>query len=513
MFQTRRIGLALLALVMGGIAACDDTVTESDLQKWTNNEVGLRRIKEVVTDAQQPAATRVRALEVMVEKGRGMEMRVRTMVDAITDEADRQQIMRGIAESLVRHVEEGRPSLLGAKDALMMSARFIEPELLERARKAIAAWAFADIDWTLTPEGLREKIQSRMSTGQIVDLGKDGYEAAAILVANAFNVEQMTRFLVDAKDPTAHTLLVKGLRQLHTREAPTGFQLEALSRVVHPDAAAYLLELSRSSVLEPDLADASYSFALSLYRNKELPDAATARASAVTAILGQLTNASPADRFYFARNVVELSAGARLADALRSFPDDKRYGEAEEDPAKSIMDFAFDFADLADTAQHAPTLSMMVKDGNRIQKAIAIICAKAAELGALIPELTALSEQVEKETDVDVSDLLGEGVTLGTLARNTLEGLALMAEARTAMAAGKYTKEQFDNRKFLIVVEYEASGDTYKANVESEYNAWLESLKAPEKKPDGGSDAGAPPAPGKAPVAVEAPPKDAPAPP
>ncbi len=154
---------------------------------------------------------------------------------------------------------------------------------------------------------------------------------------------------------------------------------------------------------------------------------------------------------------------------------------------------------------------MMVKDVNRIQKAIAIICAKAAELGALIPELTALSEQVEKETDVDVSDLLGEGVTLGTLARNTLEGLALMAEARTAMAAGKYTKEQFDNRKFLIVVEYEASGDTYKANVESEYNAWLESLKAPEKKPDGGSDAGAPPAPGKAPVAVEAPPKDAPA--
>ncbi len=509
MFQTRRFGLALLAFVMGGVVACDDTVTESDLQKWTNNEVGLRRIKDVVIDAQQPSATRVRALEVMVEKGRGMEMRVRTMVDAIADEADRQQIMRGIGESLVRHVEEARPSLLGAKDALMMSARFLEPELLERARKAIATWAFTDIDWNLTPDTLREKIQSRMSTGQIVDLGNHGYEAAAILIANAFNVEQMTRFLVDAKDPRAHALVVKGLRALHAREAPTGFQLDALSRVVHPEAAAYLLELSRSSVLEPDLADAAYSFALSLYRNKDLPDATSARSAAVASILGQLGTASPGDRWYFARNVVELSAGAKLGEALRSFPDDKRYGEGEEDPAKSIMDFALDFADLADTAQHVPTLSMMVKDGNRVQKAIAILCAKAAELSALTPELTALAEQIEKETDVDLSDLLGEGVTLGTLARNTLEGLAMMSEARAAMGAGKYTKEQFDSRKFLIVVEYEASGDTYKANVEAEYNTWLESLKPKENKPEPGTKAGA--APEKEPVAVEATPPEKPA--
>jgi len=493
--------------MLSGFAGCDNTVTESDIQKWTNNEVGLRRIREVVIDAKQPLATRIRALEVMVEKGRGMEIRVRSMTDLILDDADRAQVLGGAVDSFIRAIEEKRPHLLAAKDAVMMSARYIAPEQFERARKAIAAWAFADLNWDLGSDDVKAKIQSRLSIGQIVDLGPYGYEAAAIIMSNAFNVEQMLRFLVDAKTPEASALAVKALRKLHQTRLVTGFELDGLSRMVAPAAANYLLELSRSDALEQELRDAAYSFALSIFRNKELPDAVDARDAAVTFIMESLKKASPNDRWYFARNIVELSAGSRLAEVLKTFPDDTSYASAEEDAAKSVMDFCFDLADLKDPTKFAPAIAASLKSGHRVQKAIAIICAKTAEMGSLIPALNTYAELVEKEEDVSLADLLGEDVTLGTLGRNALEGLALIAAARTALGEGKLTKEQFENKKFLIVVEYELSGDAYKTGIDERYNAWIESqsAKGAEAPTEAAKPVEAPPASAVVAPTVEAP--------
>jgi hypothetical protein len=484
------------------VAACDDTVTEDDLQKWTNNEIGLKRVREVVTDAKQPIATRVRALEVMVEKGRGMEMRVRTMLDAVEDEADRAALLRGVVETLVRHIEEKRPSLLGAKDAIMMSGRYIEPELFDRVRKAIAAWAFGDITWETPSDELREKISSRMSTGQIVDLGPYGIEAAGILLSNAFNVEQMLRFLVDTRQPEAARTAVKALRKLHRSEAPNGFQLDALSRLIIPEAAEYLFDLSRSPTLEPELRDACYNFALSLYRNPALPDATAARLAVLARMVEMLKTATPNERWLVARNIVEFSAGTMFADVLKAFPDDKSYATADEDVGKSVMDFCFDLADLPTASVHHPTIEKALREGHRVQQAIAILCAKTAEVNAMIPALREKADLVEKEGDVSVADLLGEGITIGTLSRNALEGLALMTEARTALGEGRYTKEQFENRKFLIAVEFEEHGDAYRAAIDERYGAWVESQKPPAavEKPAPAPGGAPAPAPGGAPA-------------
>src|SRR5690606_23869374 len=59
----RILGRLAAALVVAALAvpACDSTVTESALMKWTNTDLGLARIKEVVADPQQPMDTRVRA--------------------------------------------------------------------------------------------------------------------------------------------------------------------------------------------------------------------------------------------------------------------------------------------------------------------------------------------------------------------------------------------------------------------------------------------------------------------
>ena len=480
-------------LVAASLAACDQTVEESDLQKWTNNEVGLKRVAEVVKDPATPRATKVRALEIMVEKGRGMELRVRPAIDSVEDVAEQKAITAELTELLLKHLVERRPSMLVAKDTILMSARQMEPDQLKRVREAIAAWAFGDISWETPQDELRQKMQARLSTGQIVDLGPLGHEAAGILIANAFNVDQMVRFLMDAKTPEASALAVKGLRRLHKTDPVNGFHLDALSRLVAPDAAAYLLELTRAEGVEPELREAAYSFALAILRNPSLPDAEKARAEAVKALTARIATATPNERWLIARNAIELSKGAVLGDVIRTFPDDKSYAEADEDAGKSVMDLCFDVSDLPNAADLAPVLDGILRDGNKVQKAIAILCAKTSEHHAILPRLDELVLLVDQPTDTPVPNFLGAAFTLGKLARNAKEGLAMMTAARNLTNEGKYTKEQFENRKFLIAVEFEASGEAYTKNVEEAYAAWLATQKPVEAGAVAPGAAAAPP--------------------
>src|SRR5690606_34290193 len=144
-------------------------------------------------DKEQPAALRVRALEIVVDKQQ--ELRVRGMIELIPDQADREAIARQLVDTLARHVETRAPSQLAAKDAILLLKRYLPPEQLDRVQKTIADWAFADISWDTPAPELKSKLEARISAGQIADLGPYGLESAAILLANGFIAEQMVRYL------------------------------------------------------------------------------------------------------------------------------------------------------------------------------------------------------------------------------------------------------------------------------------------------------------------------------
>jgi hypothetical protein len=169
------------------------------------------------------------------------------------------------------------------------------------------------------------------------------------------------------------------------------------------------------------------------------------------------------------------------------------------------MDFCLDLSDLPNAADLAPVVETLLREGHKVQQAIAILCGKTAEHQGLIPKLTELSALVDQPTDVKIDNFLGEGFTLGKLARNALEGLAMMAEARIQNNEGKLTKEQFENRKFLIAVEFEATGEAYRKQVDEAFTAWLESQKAAPAAAPAPAPA-APAAAAPAPAAPAAPP-------
>jgi hypothetical protein len=477
---------ALVALLSGLMLACDSTVTESDLQKWTNNEVGFEKITKVIQDPRQPMPTRVRALEVVVEKGH--EIRVRGMIDPIADEADRLAIARQLVDHLMKHVERRSPAQLQAKDAAMTLMRYLPPEQVDFVRRTVAAWAFSDIGWDTPADELKQKLESRISAGQISDLGPYGFEPAAILLSHGFVAEQMVRYLSSSKSPEAAALLLKGFKRYLPVYGPNPFYLETLRKLEDPGVAVMFLELYKNTNFDQETRDAYFASAVAMLESPKVKDSEDAKKALADQFIAIAKSGNAEDTWLAAANVRTLTGASRLGDVLALFTEDKKYREVSEDPGKSVLDFCFDLEALQKTAEIQPILGSTLAQGNRIQKAIAILCAKTLRLDALRPGLAQLAALLNKPEDPSVADFLGEAelgnpprrvpLTLGYLAQNAIEGLNLLASAEAELKAGKLTADQHTSKRFMIVVEFETLGEAYTKVIAERYQAWLEDQQA-----------------------------------
>ncbi|TNF33445.1 MAG: hypothetical protein EP329_08290, partial [Deltaproteobacteria bacterium] len=474
----RALLTALAVLLALGGSACDSTVTESDLQKWTNNDLGLARIKEVVSNAEQPIDTRIRALEVVVEKG--FPLRVRGFIDAIHDEGQRAEVVKRLAAQLLLHVEKRSKFQLDAKDCLMTLSRYMTPEQFEPVQKAVGAWAFSDITWDTPQSEVKDKVQTRISSGQIMDLGHYGWQAASVLIKNGFVVDKMVRYLGTAKDPVATEALLKGLRKLQASTGAQRYHIEALRSTESPAACAYLLEMYMNPEIEDEFRAGAFNVAVEMMA---LPSVKKDPKAVVEQLLKLIDTEQPEDRWLGATNLIHMSGLEHLDAILASFKDDKVYKKAEEDPAKSVMDLCLDIHDLGLSAQAIATFKATLAGDNRVQKSIAIVCLKANDGYDAKPELTALAKLTgDKDKDVDVDDFLGESLTLGALAQNALDGLAQLAVVSVDAKAGKYTEEQAKTRRLLTVFELAKTGDDYAQVVEQRYQGWVAEQKEIERE-------------------------------
>jgi hypothetical protein len=497
--------MSICLLLLAAAVGCDDTVTESDLQKWTNNEVGFERITQVIRDPKQPMPTRVRALEVVVEKGH--ESRVRGMIDPIPDEADRLAIARQLVDQLMKHVTAGSPSQLPAKDTAMALMRYLPPEQVDFVRKSVASWAFSDITWDTPADELKTKLTSRLSGGQVADLGPYGLEPAAILLSHGFVAEQMVRYLSAANTPEAGALLLKGLKKYLPVYGPNPLYLETLRKLEDPQVVLLFLELYQNPALEQEVRDAYFATAVSMLEMPKIKDAGDAKKVIADQFLKIGAAGKAEDTWLAAANVNSISGVGRLEDVFGLFTEAKNYREASEDPGKSVLDFCFDLETQKKNDEVQSVLKKILASGNKIQKAIAILCAKTMRLDALKADLAPMAALLGKPEDI-VVDFLGQGelgepaksvpLTLGYLAQNTIEGLAMLATVEADLKANKLTADQHTQKRFMVIVEFETLGAAYTKVIEERYQAWVEDMKAQPPQPAPGAPAPAPgaPAPG-----------------
>ncbi|MCC6623527.1 MAG: hypothetical protein IT385_19865 [Deltaproteobacteria bacterium] len=497
-------GWLLFALLL--VAACDSTVTEDDLQKWTNNEVGLDRIRELLQDPEQPLDTKVRALEVMVEKR--LEKRLgesphpvtaalRPGVLSAVELKDRITLMSALAERLLKHVEQRDALLLVSKDAILMHLKLLSPEVADRAQRVIAQWAFGDISWELPPAEVRSKIESRMGPDQIIQLGRYGVDGAGVLLSHGFTAEAMTRYIVLSGAPDANATLIRAMKKLIPQYGLQKYHAYALLKTGEPDAAALLFELYRDPKTDEDLRELTFSLGVQML---ELPKVKARSGPAVEELIKIGMAGGGEDRWLAAANIIAMTGSARLADIIAMFKDDNAYASAMDDPGKSVMDLCLDLADLEQKPQVVPFMKGQLAGGNRIQKTIAILCLKSHQADEAKPELSALAALIGKPEDVSVDDLLKGELTHGKLAKNTIEGLDLLARWDADKAAGKLDDAGRKYKRFLTIVEFELVGEDYPKAIEERFKVWLDSQTSPGA-PAPGTPAPAPGAPAPAPGA------------
>ena len=500
--STRALWGAVALVLALGAGACGSTVTEEDLQKWTNNDIGLARIKEVVADPTQPIETRVRALEVVVEKG--FPLRVRGFVDGVHDAGAAAELVKRLTAQLLLHVEKKTQFQLDAKDCLMSLERYMEPAAFEPVQKAVALWAFGDLSWDSPASEVQDKVQKRISSGQIMDLGRHGWDLAGILIENGFVVDKMVRFLGTAKDPKATGILLKGLRKLHAKSGAQTYHIEALRSTDNAAACAYLLEMYMNPEIEDEFRAVAFNVAVEM---AALPAIKADPSVVVEQLLKLIATDQPEDRWLGATNLVQLGGATHLDAILAALKDDKVYKKAEEDPAKSVMDLCLDLHDLGLGDTVASTFLAALERDNRIVRSVAVVCLKAmgrSEARSALEKLAALAVAKDPkkpaEGDIDLDDFLGEQLTLGKLAQNALDGLTQIAALEADAKAGKYTEEQKKTRRLLTVFELAKVGEEYTKLVSERYDAWVAEQKELEKKKTEGAPAEAPPAGGAAPA-------------
>jgi len=469
-------GLLAIALV-----ACGGAPEEADLQKWAGSEAGFQRLAVVVRDKEQPLETRVRALEVVVEKQQ--ELRVRGMVELITDMADRQTVARTLVDKLAKQVESRAPSQLAAKDTILMLARYLAPEQLDRVQKVIAAWAFSDITWETPSEELKTKLESRISAGQIADLGPYGLESAAILLANGFIAEQMVRYLSGSPSPDAKPLLLKAFRRFFPAFLNVNpFYLDSIRKTQDPAGAQLLFQLYQDTKLDQKSRDAAFTVGAMMLDQPTIKGQLEASKPIVDELVKIGSTPLIEDRWLAAANILTITGGAGLGQVLDLFKDDKTYTEPAAN-GNSILDLCFELYKEAKPSASQPAIEKALASGNRIQKSIAILCSKTLVMADMKPALAPIAATLSGKGDTSLADFLGEvdsdgkksPLTLGFLAQNAIEGIDLLVASKLETLDESKRKA----RHFVIAVEYKELGAQYAKDIEDRYQ---QSLKAPAPK-------------------------------
>ncbi len=464
---------ALAGLYAASVVACQGPVTEEDLHKWTHNDLGIQRIGEVVSDPLQPVPTRIRALEVIVEKG--LSSKLRLLLDEVPESAGRAEVVAGLQAELLDHLVKKDDAQYDAKDALMQLQRYVDEADFAVIQKAVAAWAFSDIQWETPESEVKQKVEHRMTSGQIADLGREGWRGAAVLVSYGLAVDRMLTYLTDAKDPEATELLLEAMKRLHANIGVRIHHLEALARTESPAAATYLLDIYLDDTKESDIRNSAFNAAIGML---EAPALAKDPAPIVERLLKLMEAKQPGDRWLGALNIIRLEGVGQLEAILTLLKDDVDYTETDIPARKSVMDLCLDIYDGGHSERAVPIFMKHATDSNPVVAAISIICLKANQAQRAKPVLEAIAGSSDEAVTRPLARFLGESLTLAGLARNAVEGLTMMDAVDADAKAGKLDAVRARNKKLIITFAIDELGEAYTAIVAERYEAFDKEFRA-----------------------------------
>lgn len=450
-------------VVSGVLSACGGRPGPGNFEKFTANENGVRLLERYIQDTSNPDAARVEAVVTLVQGGWALHLR--KVLDGCPD---REDMARKVADALIARLPDlaGKPEVLAAtRDGAFMALSLIPEAERGPFQKRLAEWVFGGVGPDSPAEDLKRAVESRVLVAQIADLGPHGADGATWMIRHGFAVEKLAQYLLALKDAEVEAKMLQAFKALHATPdiAIPYHHVEAIGKIRSNDAVEYLLDLAQDDRQEPDIRSLAFNQAAEALDHPE--GLRGARDTILARLERMLQRNDPDDRWAAARYLVSLRGMAALDEVLLALKDDGVYPRALEDPRKTLVDFCKGVI-LRDrpVAEALGTIHRLLASRNRVHLALGVVCLKAAGDAAHADLLRPLLR-----SKVSLEPVIGEKVTLGTLAQNALDGLALMAEVQAAEASGALSGEDAKRKGFFALVNLLDTGDALRKAVEDRF--------------------------------------------
>ncbi len=152
-------------------------INKVDLQKWSQNEEGLKVIAEVMQDEDVPFHIKVDAIVILVENGWSNRI-----VDILSRYSDAVGLANAVSEKLMEMLNQGVEASQVARDGLFFILEWLDYEHLDTAQRALTNWAFAGVTKDRSREEIWDLIHNRLALNQVRDLGDYAVPYALIMI-------------------------------------------------------------------------------------------------------------------------------------------------------------------------------------------------------------------------------------------------------------------------------------------------------------------------------------------
>ena len=487
--MTRHLLVALAVSLPLGLAACNSEPTEAEVETWVRAQ-NLPKLAALVGSAERKFDLRVRAVELLAETGQ-----LAALKSVLEGVKDREAVVGGVAEKIVAALKETGGDLkaqVKSKDALFGVLSYLDDKTQDEALKAVAEWAFAGLNEKTDKAYLIQRLQDTDMSLHLTMLRSYGVKVAAWLVAFGIETRRLIPSFREAKDRDSQRVVVAAVRKLFAMKNLV-VPWEAMDAVLTygvPDTIDLLLDVYLNDAFGGDRQGSAIGMAQRLIYGKvegvDILKTPEDRAAVLKALQRLMASTRATDRWDAADMIVRVGGVEKLGAVLDGFKDNiGSYARYTPDGSIELPDYAINefctdkLRPKADVAR--PILEARLVDGDGVQKAFSVLCLKVLADARSVEKLQPLTTDtmslevlffVKEERDKRRAQIQAKEIpelTLGLLALNAMDGIALIGELQKEKEAGTLKEDDYKLRIESVMSVISAAGEAFRPAVKQVY--------------------------------------------
>jgi len=486
---------AKLVVVLGLIllSACSGPPTEQELEVWIRG-AQFTKLDEFVADPNNPTELRVRALELLVEYGRLADLR-----DSLQTVSDRQDLVDRLVTKLIENLQSEDTDLqlqseYGLVNGVLL---FLTEQDKEKVLTAVADWAFSELSKDTPMDELKARLDATIAS-DLDKMGTHGLRVASWLIGYGIESKRFVSYMAAESKTDEHRKLLlnavrKNLQLVDEKGNPLVIDSGIIQTLIDdpiPETVGLLIDVYMNEAFDDEERSNAFGLVQTLVRdsgNNRLLSTEEKRKVVVDALRPALKSRVATDRWDAIDLILEAGGAKAVSTALDGLQEDlKNYDRWTDDGAEregpDIVIAELCSQHLAPKRKTArKMLEKRLKGSNRYQLAFVIMCLKAVGNKKTVKRLKQLAKD---ETDLEdffftkkmrkrraklIEKKRIPPLTVGTLAKNAMEGIGLVASVNKKVKAKSMTKADAAVHRDAIIASIQYLGPQLKHAIEKRY--------------------------------------------